>query len=66
MWMQWMCRFIHTILKSPSEYHLDTLLYASDLLQNALDVEWATAKGSYKVLMTETMTMHIQTFFMLV
>ena len=29
------------------------LTYASDLLQNALDLRWSTAKGSYKVLMTE-------------
>ena len=29
------------------------LVYVSDLLQNALDLGWHTARGSYKVLMTE-------------
>ena len=32
------------------------LLYVSDLLQNALDLGWPVAKGSYKVLMTEMET----------
>ena len=36
--LQWMCGFVHTILKSPSEYHLNLLLYVSDLLQNTLDL----------------------------
>ena len=29
------------------------LVYVTDLLQNALDPGWHTARGSYKVLMTE-------------
>ena len=44
---------VRTILKTPTDYHVSMLTYASDLLQNALDLGWSTAKGSYKVLMTE-------------
>ena len=51
--LQWICRFIRTILKTQSDCHINMLKYASDLFQNALDLGWATAKGSYKVLMPE-------------
>ena len=51
--LQWMCGFIRTILKTTPDCHLNMLTYASDLLQNALDLGWPMAKGSYKVLMTE-------------
>ena len=48
-----MCGFVRTILKTSPDCHINMLTYASDLLQNALDLGWPTAKGSYKVLMTE-------------
>ena len=52
--LQWCCGFIRTILKT--SFHAtrhNMLVYVSELLQNALDLVWHTARGSYKVLMTE-------------
>ena len=49
--MLWLVR---TILKTPSHATRNNILvYVGDLLQNALDLGWHTARGSYKVLMTE-------------
>ena len=49
-----MCGFVCTILKNPSNaMRNNMLIYASNLVQNALDLGWHLAKGSYKVLMTE-------------
>ena len=49
-----MCGFVHIILRNPSNAMRNNMLvYASGLLQNALDLGWHLAKGSYKVPMTE-------------
>ena len=50
--LQWVCGFLRSILKQPNpQAQRNMTQYGADLVQNALDLGWPTAKGSYKVLL---------------
>ena len=49
----WFCGFLRSIKKQNSPLARDNMIqYGADLMQNALDLGWGTAKGSYKVLLS--------------
>ena len=50
--LQWVCGYLRSILKQDSQTARNNMIaYGADLIQNALDLNWSTAKGAYKVLL---------------